>query len=74
MIKIVVDPVLKPKNVPDANRPNDFELIYQDASNKHGPAVNVRRSFDFDLIYPIAELIPVIGKVKHGIKPQRDSN
>ena len=74
LIKIVVDPVLKPKNVPDANRPNDFELIFRDASNKHGPAVNVRRSFDFDLIYPIKELIPIIGKVKKNSIPNRDSN
>ena len=40
MLKIVVDPVLKPKVVPDNDRPNDFELIYQDASQKWGPAVN----------------------------------
>lgn len=32
MLKIVLDPVLKPKNVPDAERPSDFELIFQDAS------------------------------------------
>lgn len=53
MIKIVVDPVLKPKQVPDSERPNDFELIYRDASQKHGPAVNVRRPFTMDLVYPV---------------------
>jgi len=28
MLKIVLDPVLKPKTVPEAERENDFELIY----------------------------------------------
>ena len=28
MLKIVLDPVLKPRSVPDSERPNDFELIY----------------------------------------------
>ena len=28
MLKIVLDPVIKPKTVPDSERPNDFELIY----------------------------------------------
>lgn len=32
MIKIVVDPVLKPRTVPDASRPNDFDIIYRDNS------------------------------------------
>jgi hypothetical protein len=32
MLKIVLDPVLKPKNKVDPDRPNDFELLFQDAS------------------------------------------
>ena len=32
MVKIVVDPVLRPKIVPESDRVNDFDLIYQDAS------------------------------------------
>ena len=65
MVKIVVDPILKPKNVPEHDRHNDFDIIYQDASQKHGPAVNVRRPFDMDLVYPLPELTPFIGKKKN---------
>ena len=36
MLKIVLDPVLKPKNVPDADRENDFELIYREERQKNG--------------------------------------
>ncbi len=32
MTKIVVDPILRPKIVPESDRVNDFELIFQDAS------------------------------------------
>lgn len=56
MLKIVLDPVLKPQQVPDADRPNDFELIYRDNLSKHGPAVNIRRPFTMDLVYPVQEL------------------
>lgn len=62
MLKIVLDPVLKPKYVPEAERENDFELIFQEASQKRGEAVNQRRPFTMDLIYPVAELVPFIGK------------
>ena len=31
MLKIVLDPVLPPRIVPDTIRRNDFELIYNDA-------------------------------------------
>jgi hypothetical protein len=70
MLKIVLDPVLKPKSVPDAERENEFELIYQDASQKNGPAVNVRRPFNLDLLYIVPELKPFIGKLKNPIRPQ----
>ena len=65
MLKIVLDPVLKPKNQVDPNRENEFELLYQDASHQHGPAVNRRRPFGFDLLYPIPELVPFIGKKRN---------
>jgi len=32
MIKIVVDPVCKPRCVPDEDRENDFELLYREES------------------------------------------
>lgn len=70
MLKIVLDPVLKPKSVPDTERENEFELIYQDASQKNGPAVNVRRPFNMDLLYIVPELKPFIGKLKNPIRPQ----
>ena len=65
MLKIVLDPVIKPKTVLEPDRENVFELIYRDASQKHGPAVNVRRPFTFDLLYPIPELTPLIGVSKN---------
>ena len=55
----------------DPGRENDFELLYQDASQAHGPAVNRRRSFEFDLLYPIPELVPFIGKKRNPM--QRES-
>ena len=67
MLKIVLDPVIKPKTVLEPDRENVFELIYRDASQKHGPAVNVRRPFTFDLLYPIHELTPLIGVSKNKI-------
>jgi len=62
MLKIVLDPVIKPRKVPEPERENLFELLFRDASHKHGPAVNVRRPFTFDLLYHIPELTPFIGK------------
>ena len=64
MLKIVLDPVLKPRIPTEPDRENDFELLYRDASSKHGPAVNVRRPFSLDLVYPVPELTPFIGKKK----------
>ena len=64
MLKLVLDPVLKPKTVPEPDQVSDFELLYRDASQKHGPAVNLRRPFSLDLVYPVAELVPFIGKKK----------
>lgn len=69
MLKIVVDPVLKPNTDPDADRPNDFEMIFREASKKNGPVVNSRRPFSMDLVYPVPELVPFIGKPKTTTKP-----
>ena len=68
MFKIVLDPVLKPKNVPEADRENGFELLYREEQVGQGPAVNVRRPFSLDLLYPFPELKPFIGK-KSALKP-----
>lgn len=52
-LKIVVDPVLPPKTVPEPLRKNDFELVYREATGKPGNAVlNLRRSFAVNTIYP----------------------
>ena len=45
--------------------------MFRDASQKHGPAVNVRRPFTFDLLYHIPELTPFIGK-KNPVKKLSD--
>jgi len=64
MVKIVIDPVIPPKDEYEPDRENSFELIYRDASQKHGPAVNVRRPYSHELIYPIPSLKPLIGVKK----------
>lgn len=51
-LKIVLDPVMPPKVVPMPMAKNNFELIFQDASARHGNAVNIRRSFSRELMYP----------------------
>jgi hypothetical protein len=63
LFKIVVDPVFAPRVVPDAQRDNNFELIYKEYGDNSGPAVNKRRPFTFDLCYPIPHLKPFIGKM-----------
>lgn len=66
MFKIVLDPFLKPNNVPDSGRPNHFDLVYREEGCSKGPPVNVRRSFEFNLLYPVPELTPLIGKTNGG--------
>ena len=39
--------------MPDAFRENEFELVFRDASARHGAAVNQRRPFSRDLLYPL---------------------
>ena len=41
-------------------------MLYRE-QGKDGPAVNVRRPFSLDLVYPIPELRPFIGK-KNNLK------
>ena len=48
----------------DPDKENDFILLFRDASKKHGPAVNKRRPYHQDLLYPVPELTPFIGKKK----------
>lgn len=55
MTRLVVDPVLPPRNLEDPQRENGFELLYSENDNGV-QIVNKRRSFNFDLVYPIAEL------------------
>lgn len=61
LLKIVVDPIHKPfKKRSDVN---GFELIYREETMYPPlPGVNDRRSFSLDLIYPVPELKPLIGK------------
>ena len=63
LLQLVVDPILKPRIAPPELAEQGFELIYrEDVGNPNMPAVNVRRSFSLDLVYPVAELKPFIGK------------
>lgn len=64
MLKIVLDPVLPPKKESQPERENLFDLLYRDASQKYGSAVNQRRAFTMDLVYPVPELTPFIGRKK----------
>lgn len=64
MFKLVVDPVYGPKVVPEEDRANGFELLYRESE----PQVNLRRAYDFNLVYPLPELKPVIGKIKNLVK------
>ena len=63
LVKLVVDPVFKPRNTP-AGTTDGFELIYrEDYGNPNLPPINQRRPFSLDLLYPVPELKPFIGKV-----------
>jgi Tubulin-tyrosine ligase family len=53
MTRLVVDPYFPPKNVEDPKRENLFELLYSEQPEN---AINKRRPFSLDLLYPIAEL------------------
>ena len=65
MCKLVLDPIYEPKIVPEADRRNDFEILYRESQactkeNNKKP-VNRRRPFNLELCYPFPELKPVIG-------------
>ena len=62
MTKIVVDPIFPPKHVEE--RENLFELLYSEGENGTN-IFNKRRPFNFDLVYPLAELKPLIGVNKN---------
>jgi hypothetical protein len=61
IVRLAVDPRYEPKNVDDAERPNDFEILYREEQacqfSKKLP-VNKRRPYALDLCYPILELKP----------------
>ena len=53
LLKIVLDPVMPPDVVPEPDRPNDFQLVYQDATaSHHESTINLRRPFSRELLYP----------------------
>ena len=58
LLKLQVDPICPPKSVEE--RDNLFELIYSDTKN-----INKRRSFNYDLLYPIPELKQQVGFIKN---------
>ena len=60
LIQLTVDPIFKPKN-PSCTE-SGFVLLYREESHNL-PAVNMRRSFDLDLVYPVPALKPFIGKI-----------
>jgi hypothetical protein len=63
MLQLVVDPIFKPQN-PSAIAEPGFELIYrEDSGNADLPYVNARRSYSLDLVYPVPDLKPFIGKL-----------
>lgn len=65
MCKLVLDPIYEPRNVPESDRRNDFEILYREQQactpeNNKKP-VNRRRPFNLDHCYPFPELKPIIG-------------
>jgi hypothetical protein len=61
MTRIVVDPVYPPRHTEDPHRPNLFELVYSENPEN---AVNKRRPYTLDHVYPIPELKQQIGTIK----------
>ena len=61
MTRIVVDPVYPPRHTEDPHRPNLFELVYSENPEN---AINKRRPYNLDLVYPIPELKQQIGTIK----------
>jgi hypothetical protein len=71
MIKIAVDPYCKPRiKSPGYDDQNRFELVYREENQWATPPVfpvNLRRPYTLDLVYPIPELRPFIGKIPASI-------
>ena len=61
MTRISVDPYYPPRNLEDSKRENLFELLYSEQPEN---AINKRRPFSLDLLYPVPELRQQIGTVK----------
>ena len=53
MTRITVDPYYPPRHIEDPHRENLFELVYSEQPEN---AINKRRPFSFDTVYPIPEL------------------
>lgn len=65
MCKLVLDPVYEPRNIPEPERVNDFEILYREPQactvlNNKKP-INKRRPFDYDLLYPFHDLKQPLG-------------
>lgn len=70
MIKIVVDPVCKPRTRTAGYDENGFELVYREENLWATPPItglNHRRAYTLDLCYPVPELRPFIGKIPASI-------
>lgn len=65
MLEIVLDPHFPPQN--DCKQQSNFQLIYKEA-DASGGAINLRRPYSQDLLYPIPSLKPPVGKIE---KPKR---
>ena len=59
MLRITVDPVYPPKDLPEPNRQNLFELIYSE--NPENPT-SQRRPITQDHLYPIKNLKQTVGR------------
>ena len=70
MIKIVVDPVCKPRTRTAGYDESGFELVYREENLWATPPItglNQRRAYTLDLCYPVPELRPFIGKIPASI-------
>jgi len=70
VVQLAVDPIFKPRNKPNDSDEKCFELIYREETVSQ-PAVNVRRPFTLDLLYPVPELKPFIGKLPANIQKKQ---
>lgn len=61
MTRIAVDPYFPPRTLEDPKRESLFELLYSEMPEN---AVNKRRSFSLDLMYPIVEKKQQVGTFK----------